>query len=609
MKPTQRTQRISVPSVFSARIGAALLAAALLLTTPAPAAARELVIEDFHAEVTINADGTVDVTEIIRARFTGQWNGIYRTIPVEYRTPLGLNYTLRLSLTSITDENGASLTYEVSRQRHYRKFKVWVPGARDATRTIRIQYRVRNALRFFDEHDEFYWNVTGDEWGVPIESASATVTLPSEVAGLRASAFTGAYGSTGQDAGIETGDSSVRVRTRRKLNIREGLTVAVAWDKGLVEEPGALAKIAEFLYSNWPFFFPIGVFVLMFWLWHTRGRDPRVGSIVPRYEPPEGLSPSEVGTLIDNRPDLRDITAIIVDLAVRGYLTIEETKESKWLGLTTGTEYVFHRARERSEWDELLPHEKDMMIEMFDGGARASVEMSELTNNFYKALPGIHDSIFARLMAKNYYDHRPDTVQQKYIGIGMALGLLSVVTGQFLSISLGISQLTFLIAGIASGIIIAGFGAIMPARTLAGTRALEGVLGFEEFLSRVEKHRYQTMIKTPEMFEKFLPYAMALGVEAKWAKEFDDIYTEAPSWYRGYHYGPHFYLHGFTHNLSAMGSSVGTAMASSPRSSGGSGFGGGGFSGGGFGGGGGGGPSATALSQRRSQRRSQRVRR
>ena len=580
---TPQTQRSSI--LFAAT----LFAIILNLAAPSALAARELVIEDFHAEVTINADGTVDVTEVIRARFTGQWNGIYRTIPIEYRTGQGLNYTLRLSLTSITGENGESLKHEVSRQRHYRKFKVWVPGARDATRTVRIRYRVRNALRFFDEHDEFYWNVTGDEWGVPIENASATVTLPSDVTGLRASAFTGAYGSTGQDADIETGANSARVRTRRKLNIREGLTVAVAWDKGLVEEPGTLAKLADFLYSNWPFFFPIGVFGFMFWLWYTRGRDPRVGSIVPRYEPPEGLSPSEVGTLIDNRPDLRDITAIIVDLAVRGYLTIEETKESKWLGLTTETEYVFHRAQERSEWDELLPHEKTVMIEMFNGGIASSVEMSQLENEFYKALPGIHDSIFARLMDKSYYDHRPDKVQQKYIGIGLAIGLLAVVAGQFLSVSLGIAQLTFLIAGIASGIIIAGFGAIMPARTLAGSRALEGVLGFEEFLSRVEQHRYQTMIKTPEMFERFLPYAMALGVEAKWAKEFDDIYTEAPSWYRGYHYGPHFYLHGFTHNLSTMGSSMGTAMASSPRSSGGSGFGGGGFSGGGFGGGGGGG--------------------
>ena len=171
----------------------------------------------------------------------------------------------------------------------------------------------------------------------------------------------------------------------------------------------------------------------------------------------------------------------------------------------------------------------------------------------------------------------------------VVIGFFSFWGGGFLSAWLGVAMATFLIAGISSGIIIAGFGVIMPARTMAGARALEGVLGFEEFLSRVEKHRYATMIKTPEMFEELLPYAMALGVEGKWAEAFDDIYSEPPNWYYGYHYGPHFHLHGFTHRLGSMTSSVGTAMASSPRSSGGSGFGGGGFSGGGFGGGGGGG--------------------
>src|SRR2546422_5306543 len=114
---------------------------------------------------------------------------------------------------------------------------------------------------------------------------------------------------------------------RRALSFREGLTVVVGWDKGFVSEPGAAAKVALFLRSNWPFSISAGVFVVMFWLWYTRGRDPRLRPIVPQYAPPDGLTPGEAGTLVDNSADMRDITATIVDLAVRGYILIEEKEK------------------------------------------------------------------------------------------------------------------------------------------------------------------------------------------------------------------------------------------------------------------------------------------
>jgi len=173
-----------------------LLCLAIFLLVAVPAAAeRTLVIERFDAIIDVDSDGSIAVEETIVPRFTGSWNGIFRTIPVEYRTPQGLNYTLRLAVESVTDDSGQKLKYESSRERHYRKLKIWVPGATDATRTVKLRYRVSNGLRFFDEHDELYWNVTGDEWEVPIESASALVRLPSGVSGVRATAFRGAYGS------------------------------------------------------------------------------------------------------------------------------------------------------------------------------------------------------------------------------------------------------------------------------------------------------------------------------------------------------------------------------------------------------------------------------
>jgi hypothetical protein len=228
--------------------------------------ARSLVIESFDAHIVVNLDGSIEVTESIRTHFTGSWKGIYRIMPVEYRTPQGLNYTLLLTVQAITDDAGGPLRYEQSRERHYLKLKIWVPGATNATRTVAISYRVRNGLKFLEEHDELYWNVTGDEWQASIHSASAHIELPSGVTGLRATAFTGVYRSRGQEASLDVGERDVTVRTTRRLTFREGLTVAVAWDPGLVHRPGPLARVALFLRSNWMFGIPLVIFVVMFWL-------------------------------------------------------------------------------------------------------------------------------------------------------------------------------------------------------------------------------------------------------------------------------------------------------------------------------------------------------
>ena len=568
----------------------AFLLLVLLLAAAAPldAAARSLVIERFDVEVFVFKEGHVEVTETIQPRFTGVWNGIFRTIPVEYRTPQGFNYTLLLDVTSVTDDRGTPLKVEQSRERHYRKFKIWVPDARDATRTVILRYRVQNALKFFETHDELYWNVTGDEWEVPITSAAARVRLPPGASGLRALAFTGAYGSREQRADVEIAHSEVRVRMRRSLAFREGMTVVVGWDKGLVKEPGPAAMVALFLRSNWVFLIPLGAFGLMFSLWHARGRDPRLRPIAPRYEPPEGLTPAELGTLVDNSPDMRDVTATLVDLAVRGYVLIEEKEEERLLGLWSGKEYVFHLRKKPEEWTDLLRHEYKLLNALFRKGMLTSVELSDLQNKFYKDLPDIHDRIFERLLARRYYTQRPDEVRNSYLIAGAVISGIAILGGTLIAHWMGLAPLSFIVAGILTAVPIIGFGWVMPASTLMGARALEGVLGFEEFLSRVEADRLDRTIKTPEMFEKYLPYAMALGVENNWVRAFEDIYRQRPEWYRGTD-GASFHPRTFVSDLGRMSTQAASVMASAPRSSGGSGFGGGGSSGGGMGGGGGGG--------------------
>jgi hypothetical protein len=624
----------------------------LVFLAAAPAWARQLVIQDFNEQVTVEPDGTLDVTELIEARFTGHWNGIYRTIPVQYLGPGGLNYELTLTPVSITDDAGNKLKYEESRQGRSLKFKIWVPGAEDATRTVVFHYRVRDAIRFLEDHDELYWNVTGNEWDVPIESSSAHIELPADVTGLHAISYTGAFGSRAHDAQVRLSTNAVDVSSTRPLAFHEGLTAVVGWDKGFVHEPSGLSKLAFYLFSNWPLFLPVFAFLVMFWLWWTRGRDPERDSITVQYEPPDKLSPAECGTLVDNEAAMRDITATLVDLAVNGYLTIEQKDQEGLLGLTHHRDYVFHLKRPPAQWDGARAHERAMLggifyegssiltdsapnpsqlstqspgiqgnapisgsspsqavssavstppvVENYSAAFRAasdfgetpqiSVALSELQNRFYTQLPTIRNCIFDSLMQDGYYLHRPDTVRQGYIGVGAVIGGLMFFLARTLASGTNTSETAWVIAGFLTAAVICGFGWFMPARTLTGARTYAKVLGFEDFLSRVESDRIARMQNAPALFEKFLPYAMALHVEKKWVQAFQGMAIEPPRWYQGAYVGA-FQPYLFVNDLGVMSSQVGTVMASSPRSvsSGGSGFGGGGGAGGGFGGGGGGG--------------------
>jgi uncharacterized membrane protein YgcG len=564
-------------------------ALAVLLALAASVSARELKIQQFSAKIFVETDSSLNVTETIEANFIGAWHGLYRTIPIEYVTPQGLNYSLFVKLEGVTDAAGQSLKVESSRERRYLKWKIYIDDATDAVRTITLHYSVKNGLRFFEDHDELYWNVTGDDWDVPIENASAQILLPSGVTGIRASEFTGSYGSRAQNADVKTMDNVVEVLMLRPLAFHEGLTAVVGWDKGAVKEPGMGELVNEFIASNWPLSFPVLVFGFMFWLWYTRGRDPRVGPIAVQYAPPDGMTPAEAGTLVDDDAAMRDITATIVDLAVRGYIVIEEKEKSQMLGLVHNKDYVFHLKKGPKEWAGLRSHELVLLAALFANGLISEVTLSSLENQFYKNLSNIKNSIFDELMERGYFQHRPDYVRGAFVGGGIALGVLFFLIGNSLAQRMGMAPAPFLIAALLSGGIIVGFGWFMSARTLTGVKALSGVLGFEDFLTHVEAGRLDRTNQTPETFEKFLPFAMALGVEKKWVGAFQNIYSQPPAWYQGGYYNGGFHPLMFVNSLDMMTARANTVLASAPRSSGGSGFGGGGFSGGGFGGGGGGG--------------------
>jgi len=562
----------------------------LLALLPARAQERSWHIQDFKDTIAISADGKALMSEKITLVFVGQWRGIHRKLPINFPGPDGTNYTLFIDVKGVTDENGEKLKYESSKSGDYRDLRIYIPDAEDATRVVNIDYTVRNAIRAFDDHDEFYWNVTGNDWPVPIAHAEAFVALPQNAAGgLRAQAFTGVYGSTEAAATSEVKGADGMFETTKPLPMRGGLTIDIFIPKGMLKEPSTLTKLFWFLGSNPIVFLPVVTLAVMFGLWHTVGKDPDLGvSVAPMYEPPKGLTPAEVGTLIDDSTDPRDITSTLVDLAVRGYIKIEE-KVDTFL-VFKRKDYVFHLLKPREQWGtDLSPHERVMLENIFAGGNET--QLSSLKNRFYTAIPVIREDIMSALKRKGMYLLDPGSANGYSIVAAGAIGLFAAGLHYLGWMNL-FNSVPLLIGSV---LISAGvwwlFARQMTAKTVLGARTLVAILGFQEFMNRVDADRIKRL--PPETFEKYLAYAMALGVEQHWAQAFAGIVKDPPNWYVGATpysvFNPIF----FSSSMHSMASDMHQVFVSAPRASssgsgfGGGGGGGGGFSGGGFGGGGG----------------------
>jgi hypothetical protein len=554
----------------------------------APAFAKSWRVSDYQDTIVVTKDGSAVVHEHITLVFIGEWHGIHRTIPVDYPGPGGTNYTLFFDINGVTDGNGHKLKYETSTSKGFRDLKIFIPNAVDTSSVVDIEYVVRNGTRFFPDHDEFYWNVTGNDWPVPIDHASARVSFPVAAAGsLRAQAYTGVYGAAERDATTDIRNSDILFETTNPLPMRGGLTVDIYLPKGILDEPSSLTKIAWFVGSNPIVFLPLFTLGVMFTIWWYKGRDPDPGrSVAPMYEPPTGFTPAEAGTLVDDEVHPRDITSTLVDLAVRGYLKIEETVDTTML-VFHHKDYTFHLLKSRDQWDKLAPHESVMMMNVF--GLDTDVKLSSLKNRFYKALPLMKQDIKGALKTKGMYRLDPDSANSYNLGGGLLI-IAPFVLMQYLGIRDVFNSVGLLFGiGVLSVFIFWLFARQMSARTMEGARTRVAILGFQEFMNRVDAHRLQRM--PPDTFEKYLPYAMALGVEHNWAKAFAGIIQSPPSWYvspNGYSgFNPLY----FSNSMHSMSSDMQQTFASAPRnSSSGSGFGGsggGGFSGGGFGGGGG----------------------
>jgi uncharacterized membrane protein len=573
-----------------------LFLALLLFILVGMAQAKSWRVSDFQDNIAVATDGSAVVTERITLAFVGEFHGMHRTIPIEYPGPNGTNYELYINVDSVTDGEGGKLKYESSISNGSRDLKIYIPGAVDTTRTVEITYNVRNGTRFFDDHDEFYWNVTGNDWPVPIDHAAATVRLPDSAAGsLRAQAFTGVYGSSERDATAKVEGAEAQFETNNPLPMRRGLTIDVYIPKDILKEPGAITRFFWFIGGNPAVFLPLVTLAVMFPLWWLKGRDPDPGvSVAPMYEPPPGISPAEAGTLLDDSIHPRDITSTMVDLAVRGYIKIEEVADKGLL--FTHKDYVFHLLKPQAEWTDksLAPHERVMLENVFAGGAET--RLSNLKNRFYTAVPVIRRDIMSQLKNKGIYLLDPESANGYSVGAAVAI-LIPFAFVQYEGWANFFNSIPLLIVSVLiSAVIWWLFARVMTAKTVKGGRVRVAVLGFQEFMNRVDAERLKVM--PPTTFEKFLPYAMALGVEHHWAQAFAGIIKDPPSWYAapgGYAPGMGFNPIFFSSSMHSMANDMHQVFVSAPRASstgsgfGGGGFGGGGggFSGGGFGGGGG----------------------
>jgi uncharacterized membrane protein len=296
---------------------------------------------------------------------------------------------------------------------------------------------------------------------------------------------------------------------------------------------------------------------------------------------------------------MHDITSMLVDLAVRGFVLIEEREEKKLLGLVSSTEYWFHMRRPRSDWSALPDYEQRFLAGLFSkptttgigdsaaGGqpGLASVKLSDLENRFYKYLDKIRGAVYSSLIQRGFYAKRPDKARGNWLFAALVIGVVAFAGAGWVSDHPAVADPFAVAIGLGlAALIVAGFAMFMPTRTEAGARAREAALGFKEFLGRVEQDRFKRMITSPEQFERYLPFAMAFQVEERWAKAFEDLFRTPPDWYHG-RPGSTFRTTQLARSMSTLSSTAGRTMASSPRSS--SGSGGGGFSGGGSGGGGG----------------------
>jgi uncharacterized membrane protein YgcG len=590
----------------------ALIVAALPLLAAAPARAQDQErILSYDVSIQVRADGVLRITEAIDYDFgSTPRHGIIREVPTrfEYDDVNDRVYPLHVESVTATD---APADVDVTQQGSSTDVRIGDPDVEVTGRhTYTIVYTVEGVLNGFPDHDELYWNAVGLDWSVPIERARVEVATPAAI--RRVICFIGYEGSTEPCGDRDVSGSTATFRAGRELYPYEAFTIVVALPKGAVAEPAEILKERwapgrAFSVAGAPGATAAGALIAMVgmvWLlWWRRGRDRRYrGSRIDQvmgnptgedeaipageadaeapveFAPPGDIRPGQVGTLIDERANVLDVTATIVDLAVRGHLVIHELPKHGLLGKPD-----WRLIRLDHEGSDLLPYEDRLLDGLFRDGSEVTV--SELRTTFVDRLHQVQEALYADAMKRRWFTARPDRVAARWAGRGVLLilagGAITFVLARWTHF--GLTGLAVIAGGIAM-VVAAGR---MPARTAAGTALAQRVRGFRRVIDKAEKYQSR-WAEQENVFTRYLPYAVVFGLTEKWAKAFEQLGIEPDT--SSFYVGTHpFVWAEFSDAVDGFAVTTGGTLASTPASSGSSGFsGGGGSSGGGAGGGGGG---------------------
>lgn len=571
----------------------------LLLLLSIAAAADERIL-DFRSDILVLQDGWIEVTESITVRAEGSRirRGIYRDFPTEYYDQRDNRYEVDFQPLSVL-RNGMPEDFHAQQirggQRTY--FGSSNRNLKSGEHTYTFRYKAGRMLGFFADHDELYWNVTGFDWAFPIDNASATVSFSFDVPAddISHAAYTGRFGASEQNyTSSVDGSGRASFKANDALSPVNGLTIVVGWPKGYIEEPTRMRQFGWLLKDNINLLIALaGLAALLGYyipVWRHFGKDPDEGVIIARYEPPRSLSPASLRYIRQMYYDDKVMTAAVVNLAVKGYLRIDVSEEkSGFLGIgNTPSEHsltdIFDGGNDAPP---LAPGERELYQGLFKEGT--TVVLDNENHELLGAAKSAHRESLKGDYKNNYFQTN---------GALNIPAILIVVATTLAAITSGAGATPLVLATvIAMFVTMVFFAIIMKRPTIRGRRLLDEMLGFKDYLEVAEKDELNLRNppeKTPRLFEAYLPYALALGVDQQWAERFASVFASInesgkvsyhPAWYGG---------NWNTANLSAttsqLSSSLNSAISSSvtaPGSS--SGGSGGGFSGGGGGGGGGGG--------------------
>jgi uncharacterized membrane protein len=576
-------------------VALAVLFAALPVAT-AHADVNDFVITNFAANYTLTNDdrqGEMHVIEHISVHFNDQNHGILRAIPSYYK-----KHRLQLQVNNVTFGSD-TVKYTTYTSNGNVVLKIGDPNKTvTGDQQYTIDYTVRNVIGFYKDYDELYWDVNGDQWPQSFQGVSVSVTLPTglELSADKPVCFTGAAGSDSSDCVVSVNQQrgTIDVATVRPLDGGETLTFVAGFKKGFFHPSNWKDTLGEYSTMLLQVFIPIfiiGGAAGIYWL--KRGRDAKGrGVIVPEYDAPDNMRPVDVGTIIDFKTDNKDITAMIIDLAIRGYIKIIEQRKERKLR-SDQLSYTFKLMK--IDTSELAPTEEKLLRALFANfQLHEEVSMDYMKYKLSQKALEIRKMVSTDLTGRGYFAINPLTIYTYYVG-----GFVAVIVVICFILALLHGALPIWVGTVAGCGIALVFIHFLPARTLEGAHAKEHILGLKMYLQTAEADRLRMMQspnapflvtnqpkRTVELFEKLLPFAMVLGVEKDWAKQFEDVYKSPPDWYGGN-------MSGF--NAAYLASAVSDSVQSSvntafsaPASSGTSGFSGGGAGGGGGGGGGGG---------------------